>query len=640
MLLKKIKSLIREVCYRYPKYSPEKIISQVEKYEIVSFDIFDTLVKRNLNNPKDIFYLVANKLFNDENEKQLFIKRRCNAESKARKFFNVEEVNLKQIVECLGEEYKNIRQEIIEAEQELEYEYCYANPMIKSVYDWCLNNNKKIIIVSDMYLNEDIIKRILQKCGYRINHNIYISSKIGLTKSTGNIYSYIIKDLQVSPKKIIHIGDSLKGDYINAKKNKIQSIRIATNPIRTKFIKTSFYKKNDIWYEIKNILSGHLIGNESLYYLFGLEVLSPLLIGFSLWLHNEIIKKRTEKVYFLARDGFLLQKAFLEIFQENNLKYEYLYVSRKALRRPVLYIIKNYSEFINYIPSNKFFSKNNFYKLFNLTENEFSYWSEAGFDKDEIIYTNNLLKNKKMKLFFKLIKNSPLTKKSYDDYKMYLKRKLFFGNVCIIDIGWAGTIQKSLEKICHEASINGYYVGLTKVAEQTIDGLGYISSKLNPQIATAGLFEYPFLANEGSLKSVTVNENCEVKINLCKYEYCNDQENLSHIQDMQKGALDGIRILKMMPNVNKLIDSTISYRGLQNVTKSPTLKEAILFGNMNFYDEISLPLAKPKSLFSYFLSPKSFIKDFSESGWKVGFLKRLFKIPFLYGNFLDYIRNK
>lgn len=40
--------------------SVEKIIEQIKAYPIVSFDIFDTLLKRDVLNPTDVFKIVGN----------------------------------------------------------------------------------------------------------------------------------------------------------------------------------------------------------------------------------------------------------------------------------------------------------------------------------------------------------------------------------------------------------------------------------------------------------------------------------------------------------------------------------------------------------------------------------------------------
>ena len=46
-----------------------KIIEGLERYEVISFDIFDTLIKRNVKHPEDIFSLVEIVFNNREKEK-------------------------------------------------------------------------------------------------------------------------------------------------------------------------------------------------------------------------------------------------------------------------------------------------------------------------------------------------------------------------------------------------------------------------------------------------------------------------------------------------------------------------------------------------------------------------------------------
>ena len=82
------------------------------------------------------------------------------------------------------------------------------------------------------------------------------------------------------------------------------------------------------------------------------------------------------------------------------------------------------------------------------------------------------------------------------------------------------------------------------------------------------------------------------------------------------------------------------YKALFRITKKPTLKESVIFGDMLFYDGASYYLAKPKTLLHYVLHYTEFIRDFSESGWKVGFLKRMMKIPFPYAFVLEKIKNR
>ena len=66
-----------------------EFLSKIEKYQVISFDVFDTLLKRNIKNPKDVFtYINENIKTNYCNYKE----ERIRAESIARS--KKKEVNL------------------------------------------------------------------------------------------------------------------------------------------------------------------------------------------------------------------------------------------------------------------------------------------------------------------------------------------------------------------------------------------------------------------------------------------------------------------------------------------------------------------------------------------------------------------
>ena len=69
------------------------IIKQIEKYDVVSFDIFDTLLKRNVKKPTDIFRYMEKKY-----QKEGFFNERIDAEKRARARAK-KEITLKKIYE-------------------------------------------------------------------------------------------------------------------------------------------------------------------------------------------------------------------------------------------------------------------------------------------------------------------------------------------------------------------------------------------------------------------------------------------------------------------------------------------------------------------------------------------------------------
>ena len=148
------------------------------KHDCVSFDIFDTLVKRYVSLPTDVFDIVElryNSLHGTSNEKiRGFKELRINAELKARKKI-IEEVSIDEIYNFI-EFSPAINEELKNLELKTEYEVCIPNKSIVGLFNECLKNGKKVIITSDMYLPEDIIKDILSHCGITGYEKLYLSS--------------------------------------------------------------------------------------------------------------------------------------------------------------------------------------------------------------------------------------------------------------------------------------------------------------------------------------------------------------------------------------------------------------------------------------------------------------------------------
>jgi len=183
----------------------ESIKKKIASYEIISFDIFDTMLLRDVPNPQDIFTVIEQK-YKIKN----FKKRRINAENLARKFSKQNEVTINDIYKYLdGVDKKN---ELDEEEQSL-----YANPDIIDIYHYAKIKNKKIICISDMYLEKFFIEKILKKNGFVEIDCLFISNEYQATKENGELYDAVLQQLNIKhPNKILHIGDNYYSDVKRA----------------------------------------------------------------------------------------------------------------------------------------------------------------------------------------------------------------------------------------------------------------------------------------------------------------------------------------------------------------------------------------------------------------------------------------
>lgn len=103
-------TVIKKFLSQHPNYTFDSLVRVIASYEYVSFDIFDTLIKRA--SPHDVFLIAAKLLF--EREKldigpEEIVQVRINTETLARdqKPLN-SEITLDDIYEAMSCEYKEI----------------------------------------------------------------------------------------------------------------------------------------------------------------------------------------------------------------------------------------------------------------------------------------------------------------------------------------------------------------------------------------------------------------------------------------------------------------------------------------------------------------------------------------------------
>ena len=304
----------------------EKIKNLIDKHDVISFDIFDTLLLRVYAKPIDLF-LHMEKLFNIPG----FSNARIAAEENARMHSTNEEVCLDQIYKELPNYYQLYK----DKEIELEVASIKANYELYQVYSYALDKKKKIIITSDMYLPKEILINILDKNGYNNYDHFYLSSEVLLTKRTGNLYEHILKDLVITnPNRILHIGDDYKSDFEKAIEKGLHAYhytsaleQLFNSNIRTKM----YYEQNP-----NNIGASILLGLLAYNYLkfqnnywkdFGYNYAGPVVFSFVYWLKKSFEKDQIDNVLFVARDGYSLKKVF-DLINNKEIKTNYIYAPR------------------------------------------------------------------------------------------------------------------------------------------------------------------------------------------------------------------------------------------------------------------------------------------------------------------------
>ena len=308
--------------------------------KLASFDIFDTTLIRKCGNPRNIFYILAHKLYpSDKAKREDFLLWRKGAESEARKRAPGKDVTIEEIYnseEIAGfAEYTSAQ--LIEAEKCIEAENLIANPAIKETI--CKKREEGYIIcfISDMYLPSDFLKKVLEKEGC-IGHNeqVYVSCEWNARKSNGALYKKLKEELK--PQRWEHFGDHAVSDVKMAKQNGIKATKVNTD-FTTAEKGTMQPRSNRHYYE-SSILAGlsraariHL-GNDA-YTTIAADFVAPAYIPYVHFVLKTAKERGIKRLYFLSRDSYILQK-IAEQLPHEGIELRYLFVSRKALLLPYL----------------------------------------------------------------------------------------------------------------------------------------------------------------------------------------------------------------------------------------------------------------------------------------------------------------
>lgn len=327
---------------------------------LISLDIFDTSIFRKVYKPHDLFKLIGGDKFYFD---------RINAQKKAT--LKYKNPTIYQIYEFLPE--YDMQKEI-----DFEIKYCFANQKILDLYN---NSNDEFIFISDMYLPSDILKTMLEKCGYQ-NPKIFVSCEYNSAKS-GKLFK-IVED-KLKRKIDRHYGDNYKVDIIGAKNNNIEGIyvpKLQDSKLHTPDISDSILKRLLASYEFNGANA-----TERTAYL-----LTAVLTMFTKWV---IANKKDSKIFFLSRDMHIPYIIARDYLKQKDVYY--LHVSRKSL----MPILLRQSE-----------------KIFK--------------DKANWLYT----KEEQQKI---------LNSNQYNEIEKYLAQFNIRDNDIIVDIGYSGTLQKAIE---------------------------------------------------------------------------------------------------------------------------------------------------------------------------------------------------
>lgn len=420
---------------------------------LVSFDIFDTTLLRLCGKPENVFYILSQKLFPDNQEKRkIFLSWRLEAENKVvGKYGNSTSIHNIYENDDLPILCGIPTEKIIQTELEVEKEMLKPYPHIADLIQKYKADGYIISFISDMYLPSSYLKNILKSFGlFEKDDYIFISNEHNARKSDGTLYKLVKEELK--PTQWIHYGDNAYSDVKMAKKNGIHAHWVKTGFSITEARLSKDTARFACGFET-SILAGitrfSRLQSNNPYDIFASHFVAPTYIPYIIYLKNQLLSRKCKRAYFLSRDSYIFMKMF-EMYHLSDIEPHYFFVSRKSLLLPFYNIAKN-DAFLKAFPDFTLIGNNVNDILHSLRI------SDDDLVKHNIKFTFSEIKNKDdEKLMLKTLFDSELTpildskaKKEYDLFVDYLNQERVTEDdtSVMIDVGWVGTTRLMINQI-------------------------------------------------------------------------------------------------------------------------------------------------------------------------------------------------
>lgn len=332
----------------YFNKSYEELLGEIDRHDVISFDIFDTLLTRKVYEPSDVFALLD--LEYEERYPFVFSVERKRAQQE---LSETEEPDIHQIYRrmkvnnpCLSQEECDVFKA-----REIQKERQILTPRKKMLdcLDYCAGKGKRVYLVSDMYLPGKILADILRQFGITRYDRVLVSCDYKTTKQEGLFRE--MKAQAPDGSTYLHIGDHPDADGKAAQENGLDAYLILP-PLQ--MMELSAYSQ--ILVHLGGIESRIMLGllmsevfNDPFVLYrsegrplirrsrsFGYVFIAPLILSFLVWMFGKLDNAHGAAVLFAARDGWLLEQLYhmlSEIFQIHGLpESHYLLISRKAAR--------------------------------------------------------------------------------------------------------------------------------------------------------------------------------------------------------------------------------------------------------------------------------------------------------------------
>jgi len=313
---------------------------------IASFDVFDTLLVRNVTRPEDVFLDIGSRLAHEGSElsPESWQTIRIAAEEQARQQSRTREVQLKEIYQHIKENLSWTSQQCTHAmDLEIKAERDAIHPVPGGLHAVSAARQQGLAIafLTDMYLPQEVIQSILVEFGFfQEGDLLLVSSAQRCSKADGKLFHLLAAKQDVRLDQILHHGDNRHSDIAMPRSLgvRVQPMTAACpNRYETQLqgapLSGAFFSRLAGAARMARLLEpGHLNPQEACIHDVSSGVAGPILLGYLYWVLTQAERLGIQRLYFISREGQILRNIAAELVKALSLSVElrYLYGSRQA----------------------------------------------------------------------------------------------------------------------------------------------------------------------------------------------------------------------------------------------------------------------------------------------------------------------
>ena len=563
----------------------ETILHKAAPYPVVAFDVFDTLIKRDVARPTDLFDLLGAD----------FAKVRTQAEAEVRAAKSGE-VTLAEIYArpCLAG-YDPA------AERTAEIACAVPNLPVLKAARALHAQGKRLYYISDMYLPKAQLDAMLAKCGYDFFDGGFVSADYGVQKRSGKLFGFFLQKTRTKASNMLFIGDSWRADIAGAALAGIHAWHLPTQEVP---------RENLAAGAVAAFTANRLPGIQTEAERLGFATLGPLAVAYCQWLHAQAQQHPNAKIYFLARDMYLMRQVYALLYPGEETAY--LQVSRRSLC-PLLLAQGQWELLLAALPRQQ------------LTGAQIAAYCGTTCPPD--------LQNKSYDL-----KHAPDTARpllqalsapsSAAAVSAYLTRQNLRAGDILVDIGSGGTTQMLLQAVCH-VKLHGCQLScddrLRGRLGQDETAVFLFDGQPAPLLYWAGQPMLERLVSEDAGATLSYTQTADA-ITVQQAP----QPPTPLLAELQKGILRFAREWQTSFLQTLSIPPQTAIAPFLRLVGQPTAGETALLGDLTVEDGGIYPLAAPRGFGYYLIHAQQAKQDLSAARWKIGFLKRLAPLPLPY----------